>query len=330
MTGHDELRFGIVGAGRIGQSHARAFEGVPHASLVGIADLRLHDAKTLAKGSGCRAFESAEAMLAAGPIDAAIVCTPPSTHERLSMYMLERGVHVLCEKPLSVNAASAEAMVACASKAGRILSVTSKYLHVEDVLRAREWIDSGRLGRVLWVDIVFTAAVDMSKSWHSDRRISGGGVLMDNGPHAVDIVRYLTGPIVSVSATRFPSLEDVKVEETVQLLMRAASGSMARAHLSWRIHEPTDYYARVFGSAGIFELGWRRSTFQASTQSAAVHVGQGYNKASAFNRQFHEFCGAVRGTESICNNTREAIASVRVLEAAYRSMAKRRWVAVAS
>jgi predicted dehydrogenase len=330
MTDRAALRFGIVGAGRIAQSHARAFEGVPHVSLLGIADLCLQDAETLAKSSGCRAFESAEAMLGSVPIDAAIVCTPPSTHESLSLYLMERGVHVLCEKPLSVHVSSAEAMVAGASRAGRILSVASKYLHVEDMRRAREFIASGRLGRILWVDIVFTAALDLSASWYADPRVSGGGVLMDNGPHAVDIVRYLAGPIVSVSAARFPSAEDMEVEETAQLLMRTASGSMGRAHLSWSIHEPVDYYARVLGSAGILELGWRRSTFRASSQSAPEHVGHGYDKASAFRTQLHDFCATIRGGESVCGGTRDTLASMRVLRAAYHSMAKRRWVAVAS
>jgi predicted dehydrogenase len=231
---------------------------------------------------------------------------------------------------LSVNVASAEAMVAGASRVGRVLWVASKYLHVEDMLKARELIDSGRLGRVLWVDIVFTAAMDMSGSWYSDPRVSGGGVLMDNGPHAVDIVRYLTGPIVSVSATRFPSATCGKVEETTQLLMRTASGAIGRAHLSWRIHEPADHYARIFGSAGILELGWRRSTFQESTHSPAVPVGRGYDKASAFRLQLHDFCAAVRGGESVCDSGRNGLASMRVLRAAYHSMAKRRWVAVPS
>src|ERR1700675_1568087 len=99
------VRFALVGAGGIAQSHAQAFENAEHAQLAAVADSRPEAARTLAQRFGCPSYESYQALADGTPCDAVIICTPPNTHPEISTHFLRRGVHVLCEKPFAIDAA---------------------------------------------------------------------------------------------------------------------------------------------------------------------------------------------------------------------------------
>ncbi len=103
-----KVRFAMVGAGAISQSYAQAFESCETAQLVAVADTRLEAAKALAQGFNCPSYESYKTMMEAEKFEAVIVCTPPTTHPEISTFFLEKGINVLCEKPLAVDSASAE------------------------------------------------------------------------------------------------------------------------------------------------------------------------------------------------------------------------------
>src|SRR5262249_9765513 len=103
------LKFGLVGAGAIAQSYVQAFERCESARLVAVADIRKEAARALAHGARCEHHTSYQAI-ATSKLDAVIICTPPDTHPGICLYFLERKVHVLCEKPLSVELKAAKLM----------------------------------------------------------------------------------------------------------------------------------------------------------------------------------------------------------------------------
>jgi predicted dehydrogenase len=113
---HDRIRFGIVGAGAISQGYGQAFQGCGEASVVAIADTRLEAAKSLGEVLGCPAFASHQTMADAAELDAVLVCTPPSSHATICLDFIDRGVHVLCEKPFTVTGAEAETVICSADK----------------------------------------------------------------------------------------------------------------------------------------------------------------------------------------------------------------------
>ncbi len=325
------VRFGLVGAGRIAEAYAQAFEGAGEVKVAGVADVRSEFAGALAARLGCPGFGSHETMSAACALDAVVVCTPPATHPEISRYFLRRGIHVLCEKPLSIDLRGARLMAQEARRSGAILTLASKFRHVEDVIRARRLVESGAIGEVVQVENSFTTRIDMSSRWNSDPALSGGGVLIDNGPHSVDLMRLFLGPLVDVQIVEGPRSQGLAVEETVRLFVRNARGILGSIELSWSLGKEADSYLTLYGTQGVLQLGWKESRYRqisATSSSAWIPFGSGYDKVQAFRSQIVNFAGAIRGGEDLRITIEDALAGVQVIESAYRALDDSRWTAV--
>lgn len=322
------VSFLLVGAGAIAQSYLQAFKDSTLARLVAVADPRREAADAVAAGLGCQAFSSFDAALREARFDAAIVCTPPATHADIAVALAGRGVHVMCEKPLSVDLASAHRMVESASRAGVLLTMASKFRYVADVVEAKSIVTSGLLGEIILFENTFTSRVDMSRRWNADPKTSGGGVLIDNGTHSVDIARYFLGPLAAVQAVEGKRVQSLEVEDTARLFMRSKSGVVANVDLSWTLNKERDSYIDIYGSDGTVRVGWKSSQYRHSSNPNWIQFGNGYDKVAAFRKQVENFCRATRGEEPLIITSEDAIASVQVIEAAYRSLAHQDWVPV--
>jgi len=324
------LRIGLVGAGAIAQAYAQALRGSPLVEVAGVADVRLEIARALAEGLGCPAFDSHKKLADEARCEALIVCTPPSSHASICSDLLQRGLPVLCEKPFALDAASACSMLEEAERAGVLLAMASKFRYVEDVVRARSLVASGTLGEVVLFENTFTSRVDMSRRWNSNPAVSGGGVLIDNGTHSVDLVRYFLGPIEAVSCVEGKRIQGLPVEETVQLHARTAEGALATIDLSWSISKNHPSYLDLYGSLGMARVGWSESRYRPASSPEWIPFGGGYHKLAAFARQIENFVQAIRGLEPLRIGPEDALASVEVIEAAYESLRRDAWVAVQS
>lgn len=322
------VTFALVGAGGIAQSYADAFAGHPDARLVAVADVRADAAAALASKFGAPAFGSYRELLASAPrAEAVVICTPPNTHEEITTAFARAGAHVLCEKPFTLTPASARRMAAAARDAGVLLTMASKFRYVEDVTAARALVTSGDVGEVVLWENAFTGRVDMSKRWNSNPQVAGGGVLIDNGTHSVDLMRYFLGPLTEVHCVEGKRVQQLPVEDTVRVFVRSAAGVMGNVDLSWSINKELDWYLTVFGSAGTIQVGWRQSRVKRGAGPWEV-FGDGYHKTRAFRNQLANFARAIRGAEPLVITAEDAVASVDVIDAAYRSLRAAPWTGV--
>ena len=320
------LRICVFGCGGIAQAYLQAMQRVPNVQLVSVVEPDSDRAQQAAE-PGTKVFANIDDMFEAGPpdFDAALILTPPNTHEPLAIRLLEAGIHVLCEKPLTTSVSSARRMLQAAKTADRQLMMGSKFRFTPDMARAKELLDAGTIGQVTLFENQFCASVDMSKRWNSIQSIAGGGVLVDNGSHSIDIARYLLGPISRVQAQFGKPIQKLEVEDTVRVSFESQSGAMGSIDLSWSLHKEVPSYVRLYGSLGTLEIGWKISRYKLQGDNEWVNFGEGYDKIGAFRAQLENFANSIAGSEEPIITEADAIASVTVIEEAYRSAHEQKW-----
>ena len=195
------LRYGVIGAGVVAPLHLQAIAALDDVELVGISAHDQELAVARAQEAGCPSFVDHRELLALAP-DVVVVCTPHPSHPPLAIEALEAGAHVLVEKPLAVEAREADTMIDAADRAGRLLGVCFQQRFRPVIAAARELIASGRLGELVRVSIVDPLyrpnAYYGTAGWRGTWKGEGGGVLMNQAPHTLDLLCHLAGPPATV------------------------------------------------------------------------------------------------------------------------------------
>ncbi|AGS67219.1 Gfo/Idh/MocA family protein [Streptomyces collinus] len=228
------LRFGVIGCGVIGGLHARVLSGyaplAERARLVAVASPSPQRARRLAEETGSEATDVA-ALLDRSDIDVISVCTPSGLHAELGLRALAAGKHVVVEKPVEVTAEAADRLIAGARQAGRALAVISQRRFDPASRMLRSALDAGEFGTLtsglvevpLWRGQSYYDSGD----WRGSRALDGGGALLNQGVHAVDLVQWLMGPVVEVAAhTALKGHHGIEVEDVVTASLRHAGGAL--------------------------------------------------------------------------------------------------------
>lgn len=221
------IRVAVVGAGYWGPNLIRNFVACPTTSLVAVCDkdsARLE--RVLSGYPGVAAVASLEALLARPDVDAVAIATPVGTHAPIALAALEAGKHVLVEKPLAASVRDAEAMVAAAKKAGRVLMVDHTFIFSGPVRKIKEIVDSGELGEIFYVDSV---RINLGLFQHDVN------VVWDLAPHDLSIMDYLIGRLPK-SLSAFGTCHtdrDGLIEDVAYLNLDFGDGLMASFHVNW-------------------------------------------------------------------------------------------------
>ncbi len=323
-----KIRFGIIGAGAIAQGYARAFQTCEEAEVIAVADVRKDAAAALAEPFGCASFSSHKEMTERSNPEAILICTPPSSHPEICLRFIEGKVPVLCEKPFAVNVAETIRVLEAARKNRVTITMASKFRYVPDVAEAKRIVDSGALGDIVLFENAFAARVDMSSRWNSDPAISGGGVLIDNGTHSLDLARFFLGPLAEVLAIEGARRPGLNVEDTVSVFVRSKEGVIGTIDLSWTINKEADRYISIFGTRGTVLIGWKQSKYQQLGSAEWTVFGKGYDKIGAFRAQLTNFARAIKGEEEPLLAAEDILGSARVIEAGYESLRRSHWTSV--
>lgn len=231
LNSTEKLRFGILGCGVIGPHHARAIAGLESAELVAVADVVPELAESLASEYGCSPCAGLEEMLSGVDLDAVCVCTPSGMHAEDAITALEAGKDVVIEKPVDVTLRAADRLLEVQRVTGGKVAVVSQHRFDPAAQAVHEAVGRGDFGRltsgsaeVRWWR---SQSYYDSGGWRGTWELDGGGVLINQAIHSIDLLQWLMGPVDEVIAyTGLLAHERIEVEDTAVAILKFASGAL--------------------------------------------------------------------------------------------------------
>lgn len=282
------LKVGLVGAGLQGRRHALAVKAAEGSQLVAAADVDREALQALASQMGCQTAMDWKEIVSCPDIDAVIVATPPHLHADISIAAMKRGKHVLCEKPLARTVAEGEKMVRVAQEQGIILKCGLSLRHHPGIQKTKEWVAEGRIGELMFIRCRYGLGgrPDYEAEWRAKAEVSGGGELMDQGIHVLDLCQWFLPDVNEGFAFLSTSFWNIApLEDNAFVLLRSPTGRVASIHVSWTQWKPL-FSFELFGREGyalIEGLGGVYGTMRAT-------LGQ-RSWSGPFAEEVMEFCG---------------------------------------
>lgn len=318
------LTLGFVGAGNIARRHLEAFRAQSGVEVVAYADPSAAARAAFRKeaGAGPREFGDPVEMLEAVRPDAAVIASPPSAREAAFATAARLGTHVLMEKPLAHNAASARRLAEMAKKSDAVAVAAYCHRFVPGIRALKRRVVERKWGKLLAVTNTFGGPMpDMATHWMSDPKVSGGGSLLDTGCHSLDVIQFLAGPLArlrGVCRFSWPG----RGEDSARLVGATADGALLHVTSSWLLPTGCAEIALVFekGEAAyaygkvlrVREAGgeWREEPLEAGAEAR-------------FARQAAAFLDRIAGKPTDAATFEEA-AQVNVwIEEVYRELRER-------
>ncbi len=340
----DKVGYAIIGCGAIAPVHARALAEISEAKLVAVSDIVEANAKRLADEFGAVPYTDYRKMLERDDIQAVSICVPSGLRVEIAEHCAAAGKHILAEKPLEISTERIDKMIAAADKAGVYLGCVFQSRFADGAEKTRAALDAGRFGRLVLGDAYIkwyrSQEYYQSGAWRGTRKLDGGGALMNQGIHQVDLLLSFMGEPRTVRAqTALLGHEGLEVEDLACVMLTFANGAMGVIEASTAIWPGHDARIEVHGTEGsvILEAGevrfWKfknevpdDETIQAEIgKEAALGSGAGDPlsnlKHEGHRRQIQDFVRAILEKRPPRVEGREARLAVAVIEAAYRSAA---------
>lgn len=228
------ITIGIIGFGKMGQIRLEALSRHPQAKVTAVSDPSLTKAPP-----GVKVYSSPEELLNDASVQAVFICTPNYLNKTLTLEALRRGKHVFCEKPPAFTAADVKEIMEVEKTSGRKLMYGFNHRHHDSVIKAKELIDSGLYGRLLWMRGRYGKSVDQSfyHNWRAKKELAGGGILIDQGIHMLDLFLLMAGDFEEVHAFVSNLYWKLDIEDNVFAILRNRQGVAASLHSTmsqWR------------------------------------------------------------------------------------------------
>ena len=335
-----KIGFGIIGCGVIADFHANALFGLSEeAVLVGVADARLPAAERFAKEKQVRAFASVEEMLACPEIDVVTICVPSGLHAELAIKAANAGKHIIVEKPMAITKEQLDAMEEACERNGVMLSSVAQSRFTSGVRKAKQAIEEGYLGKLVCADVYmkFNRSQEYYNTggWRGTKAMDGGGALMNQGIHGVDLLLYLAGDVKSVYAVSKTLARQIEVEDTLSAVLEFKSGATGVIQATTSVYPGYPRRLELNGDKGtiVLEEGnlirWdmEDTTLPAVTLKSNVRSSASTPtdfSADNHTKQFKDVIQALRGGTKPLVDLREGRRAVDLILAIYKSAEERR------
>ena len=329
------FRIGILGAGNISETHARAAREIEGVELVAHWARDARKSARLAEKYGGRTYDELERFLDHRPMDAVLVGTPSGLHADHGRAAARHGLHVLVEKPLDVTTERVDALIAECERAGVTVGVFFQDRTAPDLVWLRRTIAAGALGEVFLVSarVKWYRPPEYYRGsrWRGTWALDGGGALMNQGIHTVDLILWLLGDVRRVSAATRTALHEIEVEDTAVACFELANGAVGTMEAATSVYPGFSRRVELTGTAGTVIVEHDRvvsvdlrtppperpprdeGSANASATSPVVADTRGHR------RVLEDFVSAVRtGSAPLCDG-REGRRSVELVEAIYRA-----------
>jgi predicted dehydrogenase len=347
-AGGPRLRVGVIGLG-IGRMHIEGWREHPGVDVVAIADLDGDRLTAVGEKFGIAGrYASAQAMLAAAPLDVVSVCAPNKFHKELTLAALDAGAHVLCEKPMAMNADEGRAMLAAARRAGKRLMINFSYRFSAASRGLKAQVDAGVFGDFYFGRTVWHRRRGMPGfgGWFGYKALAGGGPLIDLGVHRLDLALWLMGhpkptwvlgsthdpiarPLAAAAGKRFD------VEDLAAALIRFDNGATLIVEASWAAHiqEAELMETRLLGTrAGLLQRnldeGYRFDAHLYTEQNGAQIDMHLHPPVAVAPSAMHDYAAAILGGQPHPAPGEEGLVVMEILDAIYESARRGAPVAV--
>lgn len=340
-----KVKVGMIGCGGIAAMHANGYLNIPdEAELTACCDIDAEKAERFAKRFNIpHWYASCEEMLAAEELDACDVCTWNSAHAPCAIAALNAGCHTLCEKPMAMNAAEAEAMIDAAKKAGKLLSIGFIRRYGDDAKTAKSLIENDELGQIYYIKAQYLRRCGFPGGWFGDKSRSGGGPLIDIGVHVIDLARYVMGcpkpvSVYGVTNDLMGSRWDLRisawesetavdkpifdVENLALALIKFDNGATLQLEASFNLNIKEDYNAvSLYGDKAGLDLEKFELHTVVNGRNADVKLlnAGSFDFDEDMNREVRNFIRAAQGLEESIVPAEDGLEIMKILDAVYLS-----------
>lgn len=326
-----KMRFGIVGCGMIAGVHARAIEHIDGAELFGVADNSLAAANRFAQQHGVKAYADYSEMLSDENIDAVCICTPSFLHAEMAIEAMNAGKHVVVEKPMALDADSADEVIKVSDKTGKKLTVIYQLRYEDDIIKVKELVRQGAFGRItlcrLALNYYRSKEYYASSAWKGMIKYEGGGALMNQGIHGVDLMEYIMGDVKSVRGLAKTLVHNIEVEDTAVATVEFENGALGVITASSCAYPGFDRTIEIYGDSGyvvIKENSISRLMLDGKEIPVTEKDGLGVaGDPGALSYEMHQkqlvnFIRAVEGKEDLISDARAGRSAVRLINEIYK------------
>jgi len=312
------LRIGLIGCGGIAAWHIAAVEALPDLRLTAVCDATPAFAQKVGEKHRAEVYPDADALLGSGNVDAVAICTPSGTHAELGIKALSHHVYPIVEKPMAITPESLDALLEAEKKSRAFICPISQLRFLPDVQRVRDWMNDRALGKLTLADLSMKYWREddyyTQKPWRGTWAFDGGGALMNQGIHGVDLLRYLCGTPVCISAAAATLCHPIETEDTLSACLQFSSGAICTLSASTASFPGFPRRLELCGEKGSLTLE-EGDLVVCSLPGAAVttHSGGGHGDPLAIDTlphrlQYRNIADAIR------HNTPPAVTSADVAE----------------